>query len=36
LGYEVDKEKTELEHNRMIPPQVKLEVWKRDKGKCVI
>ena len=27
---------TELEHNRMIPPQVKLEVWKRDKGKCVI
>ena len=25
-----------LEHNRVIPPQVKLEVWKRDKGKCVI
>ncbi len=25
-----------LEHNRLIPPQVKLEVWKRDKGKCVI
>ncbi|MFC1989249.1 HNH endonuclease [Chloroflexota bacterium] len=25
-----------LEHNRIIPPQVKLEVWKRDKGKCVI
>jgi len=24
-----------LEHNRMIPPGVKLEVWKRDKGKCV-
>jgi len=24
-----------LEHNRMIPPSVKLEVWKRDKGKCV-
>lgn len=24
-----------LEHNRMIPPRVKLEVWKRDKGKCV-
>jgi hypothetical protein len=24
-----------LEHNRMIPPEVKLEVWKRDKGKCV-
>jgi hypothetical protein len=26
---------TYLEHNRMIPPSVKLEVWKRDKGKCV-
>ncbi len=25
-----------LEHNRVIPPQVKLVVWKRDKGKCVI
>ena len=25
-----------LEHNRVIPPQVKLEVWKRDEGKCVI
>ena len=24
-----------LEHDRMIPPEVKLEVWKRDKGKCV-
>lgn len=25
----------ELEHNRLIPTQVKVEVWKRDKGKCV-
>ncbi|MEJ8757757.1 HNH endonuclease [Pontibacter sp. H259] len=25
----------ELDHNRMIPTSVKLEVWKRDKGKCV-
>ena len=25
-----------LEHTRIIPPQVKLAVWKRDKGKCVI
>lgn len=25
----------QLEHNRMIPPEIKLEVWKRDKGKCV-
>ena len=33
---EVNKERAEIEHNRMIPPPVKLEVWKRDKGKCVI
>ena len=26
----------ELEHNRLIPSAIKLEVWKRDKGKCVI
>ncbi|MCB9895004.1 MAG: HNH endonuclease [Planctomycetes bacterium] len=25
----------ELEHDRVIPSAVKLEVWKRDKGKCV-
>ena len=25
----------ELEHNRLIPTQVKVEVWKRDKGRCV-
>ncbi len=25
----------DLNHNRMIPTSVKLEVWKRDKGKCV-
>jgi hypothetical protein len=24
----------ELPHNRIIPTQVKIEVWKRDKGKC--
>lgn len=24
-----------LDHDRVIPTQVKLEVWKRDKGKCV-
>jgi len=28
-------ESDELEHNRMIPTPVKLEVWKRDKGCCV-
>jgi len=25
----------DLEHDRVIPSSVKLEVWKRDKGKCV-
>ncbi len=39
----VDKESSEISpkmhdlfHNRLIPTSVKLEVWKRDKGKCVI
>jgi len=27
---------TELEHNRMIPTAIKLEVYKRDKGRCVL
>jgi hypothetical protein len=27
---------TAIEHDRVIPSVVKLEVWKRDKGKCVI
>jgi hypothetical protein len=26
----------ELPHNRMIPTPVKLEVWKRDAGKCIL
>lgn len=26
----------EIDHNRIIPSAVKLEVWKRDKGRCVI
>lgn len=25
----------DLDHNRLIPTSIKLEVWKRDKGKCV-
>ena len=25
-----------LEHARLIPTAVKIEVWKRDKGKCVL
>ena len=28
--------KIELSHTRIIPSEVKKEVWKRDKGKCVI
>ncbi len=36
----VEKEKRkfelkDLDHNRMIPTSIKLEVWKRDKGRCV-
>lgn len=26
----------EIEHDRLIPTWVKIEVWKRDKGKCVL
>jgi hypothetical protein len=26
----------EIDHNRIIPASVKVEVWKRDKGRCVI
>lgn len=26
----------EIEHDRLIPTKVKMEVWKRDKGKCVL
>ena len=29
-------ETKEIEHNRLIPTKVKIEVWKRDKGKCVL
>jgi len=31
----VIEEIKDLDHNRMIPTSVKLEVWKRDKGRCV-
>lgn len=30
-----EKNENYLDHNRLIPPIVKLEVWKRDRGKCV-
>ncbi|MFC1939916.1 HNH endonuclease [Chloroflexota bacterium] len=29
-------EDREIDHTRLIPASVKLEVWKRDKGQCVI
>jgi len=29
------KEVKDLDHNRIIPTSIKLEVWKRDKGRCV-
>ena len=29
-------ETKKLEHNRLIPSEVKREVWKRDQGKCVL
>lgn len=38
IGSTVDKnhrEIADLDHNRLIPSSVKLEVWKRDKGRCV-
>jgi hypothetical protein len=31
-----DWPQTDLGHNRIIPTTVKVEVWKRDKGRCVI
>ncbi|HEX4001580.1 MAG TPA: HNH endonuclease signature motif containing protein [Candidatus Acidoferrales bacterium] len=31
-----DRLENELPHNRLIPSSVKLEVWKRDKGNCVL
>ena len=29
-------EKIDLEHNRLIPTHVKIDVWKRDGGQCVL
>jgi len=34
FGFESNKE-TDLDHSRLIPASVKLEVWKRDGGKCI-
>lgn len=29
------QDKLEIQHNRMIPSSIKIEVWKRDRGMCV-
>jgi 5-methylcytosine-specific restriction endonuclease McrA len=34
--YDVGRIASELAHTRLIPSEVKKEVWKRDKGQCVI
>lgn len=31
-----DRQTTEIAHTRMIPSEVKVEVWKRDKGRCCL
>ncbi len=31
-----DRSLSELEHTRLIPSAVKVEVWKRDKGRCCL
>jgi len=33
---EFASERAEIDHGRLIPTVVKLEVWKRDKGRCVV
>jgi len=35
ININTEKLKAELDHNRVIPATVKMEVWKRDQGKCV-
>jgi hypothetical protein len=36
VEYKGLKKEITIPHNRMIPTEVKLEVWKRDNGKCVL
>jgi 5-methylcytosine-specific restriction endonuclease McrA len=31
----INKQSLDIDHSRLIPSQVKLEVWKRDEGQCV-
>lgn len=35
-GSTYSADKIQLDHDRLIPSQIKLAVWKRDKGRCVI
>jgi len=35
VGFDVP-ESAAIEHDRIIPSAVKLEVWKRDKGRCIV
>ena len=36
LDHKGKREMGDIEHTRLIPTSVKLEVWKRDKGRCII
>jgi 5-methylcytosine-specific restriction endonuclease McrA len=36
FGYEGKREMGDIEHMRLIPASVRLEVWKRDRGRCII
>ena len=36
VSFDTDLQTVDLSHNRIIPSEVKKEVWKRDQGKCVI
>lgn len=36
VAFDIDLQTVDLKHNRIIPSEVKKEVWKRDGGKCVI
>lgn len=36
IGSNFDAIQPDIKHTRLIPSQVKIEVWKRDEGKCVM
>lgn len=33
---QTERQQHDMPHNRLIPTDVKIEVWKRDRGKCVL